>query len=77
MLAAQVCDLELGDFVHTLGDAHLYNNHFKQANTQFARTPGPLPVMKVNPGMHDLFAFDDFILEGFDTQPSIATPIAV
>ncbi len=63
MLAVQVCDLELGDFVHTLGDAHLYSNHFKP---QFARTPGPLPVMKVNPGMHDLFAFDDFILEGFD-----------
>ncbi len=79
MMVAQVCDLKLGDFVHTLGDAHIYNNHFEQVHTPLARTPGPLPTMRINPEVHDLFAFtfDDFTLEGYDAQPSIAAPIAV
>ncbi len=79
MMVAQVCDLEVGDFVHTLGDAHIYSNPFKKVNTQLARTPGRLPTMKINPEVHDLFAFtfDDFQLEGYKADPSIAAPIAV
>lgn len=79
MMVAQVCDLQLGEFVHTLGDAHIYNNHFDQVNMQLARTPGPLPVMKINQGVHDLFGFnfEDFTLEGYDAMPSIPAPIAV
>ena len=79
MMVAQVCDLEVGDFVHTLGDAHIYSNHFDQVHSQLARTPGPLPVMKINPDVSDLFAFrfEDFVLEGYEAQPSIAAPIAV
>ena len=79
MMVAQVCDLEVGDFVHTLGDAHIYSNHFDQVSTQLARKPGPLPVMKINPDVRNLFAFtfDDFTLEGYEAQPSIAAPIAV
>lgn len=79
MMVAQVCDLEVGDFVHTLGDAHIYSNHFEQVSTQLARTPGPLPTMKINPAVSDLFAFtfDDFLLEGYEAQKSISAPIAV
>ena len=79
MMVAQVCDLKLGDFVHTLGDAHIYSNHFEQVSTQLTRTPGPLPVMKINQEVRDLFAFtyDDFTLEGYEAMPSIAAPIAV
>lgn len=79
MMVAQVCDLEVGEFVHTLGDAHLYNNHFDQVITQLARTPKVLPVMKINSDVRDLFAFtfDDFTLEGYEADPSIAAPIAV
>ncbi len=79
MMIAQVCDLELGDFVHTLGDAHIYSNHFDQVHMQLARTPGPLPIMKINPEVSDLFAFrfEDFTLQGYEAQPSIAAPIAV
>ena len=79
MMIAQVCDLEPGDFVHTLGDAHIYSNHFDQVATQLARTPKELPVMKINPIVTDLFAFtfDDFTLEGYEADPSIAAPIAV
>jgi len=79
MMVAQVCDLELGEFVHTLGDAHLYNNHFEQVATQLARTPGELPVMKINPDVRDLFAFkfEDFALEGYEAEPTILAPIAV
>ncbi len=79
MMVAQVCDLKLGDFVHSLGDAHIYSNHFEQVNMQLARTPGPLPVMKIKQDVRDLFAFtfDDFTLEGYEAQPSIAAPIAV
>ena len=79
MMVAQVCNLEPGEFVHTLGDAHVYSNHFEQVETQLSRTPGKLPVMKINPDVSDLFAFtfDDFTLEGYEADPSISAPIAV
>jgi len=79
MMVAQVRDLEPGDFVHTLGDAHLYSNHFEQAREQLTRKPGPLPAMYLNPDVADLFAFryEDFRLEGYDPAPSIRAPIAV
>ena len=79
MMVAQVTGLKAGDFVHTLGDAHLYLNHLEQAREQLARTPKALPVMKLNPAVNDLFAFtfDDFRLEGYDPHPAIKAPIAV
>ncbi|GAA0600942.1 thymidylate synthase [Paenochrobactrum glaciei] len=79
MMIAQVCDLEVGDFVHTLGDAHLYANHFEQAKLQLTRTPKTLPVMTMNKQVKDLFAFtfDDFKLVGYEADPSIKAPIAV
>lgn len=79
MMVAQVTGLKPGDFVHTLGDAHLYSNHFDQAREQLTRTPRPLPQMKINPGVTDLFAFrfEDFELVGYDPHPHIAAPIAV
>jgi thymidylate synthase len=79
MMVAQVCDLEPGDFVHTLGDAHLYLNHIEQAKLQLTRPPLPLPVMKLNPARRDIFSFeyDDFELAGYNAHPSIKAPIAV
>lgn len=79
MMVAQVVGLEPGDFVHTLGDAHLYSNHLEQAREQLSRTPGPLPAMVLNPDVTDLFAFryEDFRLEGYVAAPSIKAPIAV
>jgi len=79
MMMAQVCDLEVGEFVHTFGDAHLYSNHLEQADTQLARTPGALPGMKINPDVKDLFAFtfEDFELTGYEPQSHIAAPVAV
>ena len=79
MMVAQVVGLEPGDFVHTLGDAHLYSNHFEQAREQLTRTPGPLPTMHLNPNVTNLFTFryEDFRLEGFEPAPSIRAPIAV
>ena len=79
MMMAQVCDLEVGEFIHTFGDAHLYSNHLEQADKQLARTPGPLPTMKINPDVKDLFAFtfDDFELIGYEPQSHIAAPVAV
>ena len=79
MMVAQVTDLQPGDFVHTFGDAHLYANHFEQARLQLSRTPKPLPVMRLNPQVRDLFAFrfEDFSLEGYEADPSIKAPIAV
>ena len=79
LMLAQVCDLEPGDFVHTLGDAHLYSNHLEQARLQLSRDPRPLPVMRLNPAVKDLFAFrfEDFTLEGYDPHPHIAAPVAV
>lgn len=79
MMVAQVCELQLGEFVHTLGDAHLYSNHIEQATLQLTRTPRAGPTMRINPAVKDLFAFQysDFTLEGYDPHPSIAAPIAV
>ena len=79
MMLAQVGGLAPGDFVHTLGDAHVYSNHIDQAQLQLGREPRPLPVMHINPRVADLFAFrfEDFTLEGYDPHPHIAAPIAV
>ena len=79
MMVAQVCELEVGDFVHTFGDTHLYLNHVEQAREQLTREPRPLPTMRLNPAVRDLFSFtyDDFSLEGYDPHPSIKAPIAV
>ncbi|MBN9671606.1 thymidylate synthase [Roseibium aggregatum] len=79
MMIAQVTGLKPGDFVHTLGDAHLYSNHFDQAREQLTRTPRALPEMKINPAVTDLFAFKyaDFELVNYDPLPHIAAPIAV
>ncbi len=78
-MVAQVCDLEAGDFVHTFGDAHLYSNHFAQAEEQLTRTPRPLPRLELNPEVNDLFSFeyDDIQVIDYDPWPSIAAPIAV
>ena len=79
MMIAQVAGLKPGDFVHTLGDAHLYHNHFEQAELQLTRTPKALPVMEINPQVRDIFAFrfEDFKLVGYEAAPSIKAPIAV
>lgn len=79
MMLAQVCGFEPGDFVHTLGDAHLYLNHQEQVEEQLSRQPGKLPFMRLNPGKKDIFdfVFDDFTLEGYEAQPNIPAPIAV
>ncbi|HET7437205.1 MAG TPA: thymidylate synthase, partial [Thermoanaerobaculia bacterium] len=74
-----VCGLEAGEFVHTLGDAHLYTNHLEQAREQLTRAPRPLPSMKLNPEVRSLFdfKFSDFTLENYDPHPAIKAPIAV
>ncbi len=79
MMVAQVCDLKLGEFVHTFGDAHLYLNHLEQARTQVDREPRPLPSMTLNPAIRSLFdfRFGDFTLENYDPHPAIKAPIAV
>jgi len=79
MMVAQVCDLQLGDFVHTLGDAHIYSNHMEQVKEQLSRTPRALPHMRINPDVKDLFAFkfEDFTLENYDPYPAIKAPVAV
>lgn len=79
LMVAQVCDLEPGDFVHSFGDVHLYNNHFEQAQLQLSRDPYPLPTMKINPGVKDIFgfSFEDFTLEGYQSHPGIKAPVAV
>ncbi|MBP9802408.1 thymidylate synthase [Patescibacteria group bacterium] len=79
MMIAQVTDLELGDFVHTFGDVHIYKNHFEQVDLQLSRTPKKLPTMKINPEVKDIFSFkyEDFVLEGYESDPSIKAPIAV
>jgi thymidylate synthase len=79
LMVAQVCDLKPGDFVHSFGDVHLYNNHFEQAQLQLTRTPFPLPSMKINPDVKDIFGFrfEDFTLEGYQSHPAIKAPVAV
>jgi len=79
LMVAQVCDLEPGDFVHSFGDVHLYNNHFEQAGLQLSREPFPLPTMKINPAVKDIFgfSFEDFTLEGYQSHPGIKAPVAV
>ena len=79
LMLAQVADLEPGDFVHTLGDAHLYTNHIEQAELQLTRPLRALPVMTLNPAVKDLFAFtyEDFTLTGYDPHPAIKAPVAV
>lgn len=79
MMIAQACDLEVGDFVHTLGDAHIYSNHFEQTELQLSRALRPLPQMKINPDVKDLFEFkfEDFTLENYDPHPHIKGAVAV
>lgn len=79
MMIAQVTNLELGDFVHTFGDVHIYKNHFEQVDLQLSRIPKKLPTMKINKDVKDIFSFkyEDFILEGYESYPGIKAPIAV
>ena len=79
LMIAQVSDLQPGEFVHTLGDAHLYSNHIEQAKLQLSREPRPLPKMRIDPTVKDLFAFrfEHFTLEGYDPHPAIKAPVAV
>ncbi len=79
MMMAQVCGLHPGDFVHTLGDAHIYNNHFDQVREQLSRTPRPLPTMRLNPAVNSIFDFryEDFTLENYDPLPHIKATVSV
>jgi thymidylate synthase len=79
MMIAQVCDLEAGEFIHTFGDAHLYLNHIEQAHLQLSRDPHPLPIMKVNPGVKDIFSFtfEDFALIDYKAHPHIKAEVSV
>lgn len=79
MMIAQVCNLQPGEFVHSFGDVHLYSNHFEQANLQLTRTPFPLPTMKINPDIKDIFSFtfEDFELVDYVSHPGIKAPVAV
>ena len=79
MMIAQVCGLQYGEFIHTLGDAHIYSNHFAQTELQLSREPRPLPTMKLNPAVKDLFAFtfDDFELINYNPHPHIKAEVAV
>jgi thymidylate synthase len=79
MMIAQVCNLQPGEFVHSFGDVHLYSNHFEQANLQLTRTPFPLPTMKINTGVKDIFSFtfEDFELMNYVSHPAIKAPVAV
>jgi len=79
MMIANICGLEYGDFVHSFGDVHLYNNHLEQAQLQLSRTPFPLPTMKINKEVKDIFSyqFSDFTLENYESHPGIKAPVAV
>lgn len=78
-MMAQVCNLEVGEFVHTFGDVHIYKNHIDQVHLQLTREPRPLPVLKINPDIKDIFNFtyEDFSIEGYDPHPSIKGKVAV
>jgi thymidylate synthase len=79
MMMAQVCNLELGDFVHSFGDVHIYNNHIDQVKLQLSRTPYPLPTMRINPNKKNIedFEFEDFELENYQCHPHIKGAVAV
>ena len=79
MMVAQVCNLQPGDFIHTFGDVHIYSNHLEQVKLQLSRTPYPLPNMKLNPDVKDIFGFQfsDFTLENYQSHPAIKAPVAV
>lgn len=79
LMTAQVCNLEPGDFIHTFGDVHIYSNHTEQVQLQLSRAPFPLPVMKLNPAVKDIFGFrfEDFTLENYQHYPAIKAPVAV
>jgi thymidylate synthase len=79
MMVAQVCDLEVGDFIHTFGDVHIYNNHLEQVKLQLSRMPYPLPTMQLNKNVKDIFQFkyDDFTLVNYTSHPAIKAPVAV
>lgn len=79
MMVAQVCDLGLGEFVHTIGDAHLYSNHIEQTKLQLTRDPMPLPTVRLNPAVKDIFAFkyEDITLENYQSHPAIKAPISI
>jgi thymidylate synthase len=79
MMVAQVCGLEAGEFIHTFGDAHIYNNHIEQVNLQLSREPRKLPIMKLNPNVTNIFdfTFDDFTLEGYDPHEHIKGAVSV
>jgi len=79
MMIAQVCDLDIGDFVHTFGDVHIYNNHVEQVNLQLSRICKPLPILKINPEVKDIFSFEyeDFVLENYDPHPTIKGEVAI
>jgi thymidylate synthase len=79
MMIAQVCNLQPGEFIHTFGDVHIYNNHTEQVNIQLSRTPFPLPTMKLNPAVKNIFDFnfEDFTLENYQSHPAIKAPVAV
>jgi thymidylate synthase len=79
LMIAQVCDLQPGEFIHTFGDVHIYNNHMEQVKLQLSRTPYPLPAMKLNPDVKSIFdfQFEDFTLENYQSHPAIKAPVAV